>query len=218
MGKKKTAQYSAGRRGPYQMAYSPHPVRSRYARSDALPVRVGENAGGALHLRTVFQTMINLEEYDLDRCPNSYFVRAIVNYSGSRPPNWTRRALQDRIGELAMPKITDPNVLAILRIPTSSAHCHAPRAGTIDPARWHEAALILPPCVCDDCRGKARRAIRPGRDGHRHPAWPPPAKLAAMPGMAGTGNPGAMPGMHGDGQHDRSRPAGQRPAVAGNAP
>ncbi len=38
----------------------------------------------ALHLRTVFQTMINLEEYDLDGCPNSYFVAAIVKYSGQQ--------------------------------------------------------------------------------------------------------------------------------------
>jgi hypothetical protein len=35
----------------------------------------------ALYLRRVFQTMINLEEYDFDGCPNDGFVKAIVEYS-----------------------------------------------------------------------------------------------------------------------------------------
>jgi hypothetical protein len=34
-----------------------------------------------LQLRIVFQTMINLEEYDFDGCPNLDFVRAIVELS-----------------------------------------------------------------------------------------------------------------------------------------
>ncbi len=35
----------------------------------------------ARQLRRVFQTMINLEQYDFDQCPNSFFVKAIVDYS-----------------------------------------------------------------------------------------------------------------------------------------
>jgi hypothetical protein len=35
----------------------------------------------ALQLRKVFQTMINLEEYDLSGCPNNNYVKAIVEYS-----------------------------------------------------------------------------------------------------------------------------------------
>jgi hypothetical protein len=35
----------------------------------------------AQHLRRVFQTMINLEEYDLNECPNPFFVKALVDYS-----------------------------------------------------------------------------------------------------------------------------------------
>jgi hypothetical protein len=35
----------------------------------------------ALHLLTVFQTMVHLEEYDFNGCPNPDFVRAIVGYA-----------------------------------------------------------------------------------------------------------------------------------------
>ena len=35
----------------------------------------------AQHLRRVFQTMINLNQYDEDSCPNPLFVKAIVDYS-----------------------------------------------------------------------------------------------------------------------------------------
>ncbi len=34
-----------------------------------------------LQLRTVFQVMINLNQYDFDSCPNDLFVKAIVEYS-----------------------------------------------------------------------------------------------------------------------------------------
>ena len=35
----------------------------------------------ALHLREIFQVMINLDQYDLISCPNNNFVKAIVEYS-----------------------------------------------------------------------------------------------------------------------------------------
>jgi len=41
-----------------------------------------ETYKATLQLRRVFQTMINLEEYDLDICPNPNFVKAVVDFSG----------------------------------------------------------------------------------------------------------------------------------------
>lgn len=38
----------------------------------------------AQHLLTVFQTMVHLDEYDFDGCPNRNFVKAIIEYSGQQ--------------------------------------------------------------------------------------------------------------------------------------
>ena len=40
-----------------------------------------ETQKSILHLRRVFQTMIFLEEYDFDGCPNFEFVKAVVDFS-----------------------------------------------------------------------------------------------------------------------------------------
>ncbi len=41
-----------------------------------------ETQRSILHLRRVFQTMIFLEEYDFNGCPNLDFVKSIVQFSG----------------------------------------------------------------------------------------------------------------------------------------
>ena len=38
----------------------------------------------ARHLLRVGQTMISLDEYDFDGCPNPFFVKAIVDYAGQQ--------------------------------------------------------------------------------------------------------------------------------------
>jgi hypothetical protein len=52
----------------------------------------------AVHLRTVFQTMINFDEYDQDTCPNPFFVRAIVNYSGQQTAELNPAGVADDAG------------------------------------------------------------------------------------------------------------------------
>jgi hypothetical protein len=52
----------------------------------------------ARDLRIVFQTMINLEQYSDDTCPDDFFVKAIVNYSGQQTAELNPAGVADDAG------------------------------------------------------------------------------------------------------------------------
>jgi hypothetical protein len=93
-----------------------------------------------------------------------------------------------------MPKITDSNVLKILLNPYFDQHTamHLARERVTLP-NGKTLPLILPPCLCDNCRDDGKPA---GKAGAAKAGAPKAAagKAAAMPGM---GNSGMMGGAGG---------------------